>query len=135
MSSFPNIHCNTIFHGRRLLSFFFLILFNTNLHAIYQGAAGEAILIPLVIYDSTLSINTTISITIPDKIGFAQIPHEALAPHTSPADESLDPTAKKIHWIFYDHQGLRRQDGYFNLTPNAIYTLDWKSDLYTYLRP
>ncbi len=127
MSSFPNIHCNTIFHGRRLLSFFFLILFNTNLHAIYQGAAGEAILIPLVIYDSTLSINTTISITIPDKIGFAQIPNEALAPHTSPADESLDPTAKKIHWIFYDHQGLRRQDGYFNLTPNAIYTLDWKS--------
>ncbi len=127
MSSFPNFQCKTIFHGRRLLSFFFLILFNTNLHAIYQGAAGEAILIPLVIYDSTLFINTTISITIPDKIGFAQIPNEALAPHTSPADENLDPTAKKIHWIFYDHQGLRRQDGYFNLTPNAIYTLDWKS--------
>lgn len=128
MSNFPNFHYNTIFHGRRLLSFFFLFLFfNTNLHAIYQGAAGEAILIPLVIYDSTLSINTTISITIPDKIGVAQIPNQALAPHTSPADESLDPAAKKIHWIFYDHQGLRLQDGYFNLTPNAIYTLDWKT--------
>jgi hypothetical protein len=127
MSSFSKFRYKTLFYGKRLLSFFFLLFFNTNVHAIYQGSAGEAILIPLVIYDSTLSINTTISITIPDKIGVAQIPNEALAPHTSPADESLDPAAKKIHWIFYDHQGVELQDGYFNLTPNAIYTLDWKN--------
>jgi hypothetical protein len=128
MSRITNFRYKTIFHGGRLLSSFFLFFFfNANLHAIYQGSAGEAILVPLVIYDSTLSINTTISITIPDKIGVAQIPNQALAPHTSPTEESLPPAAKKIHWIFYDHQGLRRQDGYFNLTPNAIYTLDWKS--------
>ncbi len=127
MPSFSRLRYITIFQGGRLLSFCFLFFFNANLHAIYQGAAGEAILIPLVIYDSTLSINTTISITIPDKIGVAQIPNQVLAPHTSPAVESLPSAAKQIHWIFFDHQGLHRQDGYFNLTPNAIYTLDWKA--------
>jgi hypothetical protein len=34
---------------------------------------------------------------------------------------------KKIRWLFYDYNGVVRQDGYFNLTPNGIHTLEWKT--------
>ena len=113
-----------IFKAALALLFFCM---NSAAYAIFQGSAGEALLVPLVLYDANTSTNTTISVTVPSRIGESLIPNEYTAPHTSPSDTNLPDTDVKIHWTFFNQYGVVMQDGYFLTMPNSIYILDWKS--------
>jgi hypothetical protein len=59
-------------------------------HAVIRAVAGEAFLIPFVLYDSDLGINTLIQVKTPSAIGFDTIPNWFTARNTTPTNASLN---------------------------------------------
>lgn len=54
--------------------------------AVIQGVAGEALLVPFVLFDSVAGINTLIQVTTPGAMGFDTIPAFFTAPNTTPTN-------------------------------------------------
>jgi hypothetical protein len=59
--------------------------------AIIQSVPGEAYLVPFVLYDSQLGINTLIQVKTPGSVGFDTIPRFFTAPNTTPTNANVSP--------------------------------------------
>jgi hypothetical protein len=111
-------------------------------HAIIEGAAGEALLVPYVVYDDTdgggsgdtgISVNTFIEITVPGSIGRDTIPNFFTAPNTSPTNGgfSINPPDvdlvpfNLVHWYFFDRRSNHLYNGSFPVTPDDMQLVDW----------
>jgi len=63
-------------------------------HAIMQGAAGEAFLVPLVVWSlgngapNDPAVNTVVRLTIPSTLGFDTLPNVFTAQHTTPTNNN-----------------------------------------------
>jgi hypothetical protein len=106
-----------------------LTLSSTQAGAAFQGVAGEALLVPFVVYDPANGINTTVRIKIPAQVGVAMIPNELTAQHTTPNVAYPPPPAEewRIFVTFVDANGLHRLDFMRDAVPNSVITLDWGS--------
>jgi hypothetical protein len=111
-------------------------------HAIVEGVAGEALLVPYVIYDDTdnvplgdsgISVNTFIEITVPGSIGRDTVPNFFTAPNTTPTnptftinppDADLVPL-NLVHWYFFDRRSNHLYNGSFPVTPDDMHLMDW----------
>jgi hypothetical protein len=110
-------------------------------HAIVEGVAGEALLVPYVVYDDTdggdgdtgISVNTFVEITVPGSIGRDTVPNFFTAPNTTwtnpgftidPPDADLVPF-NLVHWYFFDRRSLHLYNGSFPVTPDDMQLIDW----------
>ncbi|MBK5967070.1 hypothetical protein CCR95_24125 [Thiocystis minor] len=108
-------------------------------HASIMGAAGEALLVPLVVYAtpaiSGYYANTFVQVSTPGAIGFDDVPNIFISPNTTPtnADATLFPldadlqsaTTGILHWYWFDHRSIHRLDKPLRVTPNDVVTIDW----------
>lgn len=115
-------------------------------NAIVVGAAGEAYLVPFVIYDSYYYYNTLLQVTVPGAIGYETIPKDFTAINSTPTfPSSTDPdnagpyltgdvpdadTSKQwskdyIHWFFLDYESKHVCNGQFPVTPDDFTTINW----------
>lgn len=92
---------------------------STNASAIIEGAAGEALLVPLTVWDGI--VNTVVQVTVPDQVGFDTVPNFYTAPNTTPGNM----VGNKIHWYFFDKKSVHRLNGTIPVTPNQLVTIDW----------
>jgi len=107
-----------------------LALPSTPARAAFQGVAGEALLIPFVLFDSAYGINTIVEITVPDQVGVAAIPNQFTAQHTSPAQEPLGGSSElTLIWSFFDSQGRVRLQDDLTTHPNTLVTFNWHSQV------
>lgn len=121
--------------------------FSGSANAIVEGVAGEALLVPFVLFD-TLStpggINTIVEITVPSSVGADTVPNFFTAPNTTPttvkdpayadtaAYEENDPDlgfpgdyAANIHVYFFDEQSNERWNRAFPVSPDDFFLLNW----------
>lgn len=111
---------------RGILFVTFLLLFSSLAQAAFQGAAGEAVLVPFVMYDSSHGINTTIKITVPVGVYESRIPNEFTAPHTSPSGGDLSTqNTVNLRYIFFNESGEQLYDNYLEIYPDSIAQLNW----------
>lgn len=109
--------------------------------AVIQGSAGEALLVPLVVYAtqavSQYEANTIIQVSIPGSIGFDDIPNIFVAPSTTPTNPGETPEAgptlfpsdaeaSTIHWYWFDHRSVHRLDRPLSVTANDIVQINWR---------
>lgn len=110
-------------------------------HAIIEGVAGEALLVPYVVYDDSdggdgdtgISVNTLIEITVPGSVGRDTIPNDFTAPHTTPTNPGFtinpdDPDLvpfNQVHWYFFDRRSVHLYNGTFPVTPDDMQLIDW----------
>lgn len=114
-------------------------------HAVIQGAAGEALLVPLVVYAtqavSTYEANTIIQVSIPGSVGFDDVPNIFVAPNTTPTNPGETPEAGPtlfpndpdlknsetayIHWYWFDKRSVHQLDKKLPVTANDVVTIDW----------
>jgi hypothetical protein len=107
-------------------------------NAIIQGAAGEAYLIPVVVYDQDTGINTIIQVTVPGSIGLETVPNDFTALNTAPtnADLGLTPVdqdlgtkegdyGNELHWAFFDKNSKHVCDNSFPVSPNDFAAINW----------
>ncbi|MEI7997048.1 MAG: hypothetical protein WCH01_19305 [Methylococcaceae bacterium] len=116
-------------------------------HAIIEGAAGEALLVPFVIYDTAAVINTIVELTIPGTVGLDTIPNDFTASHSTPVlDHSTIPPSgpstsfnnpalsvhhadvvnnSKVHWYFFDKNSVHKVDGAIPVTADDFVQFDW----------
>lgn len=106
-----------------------LTLSSTQAGAAFQGVAGEALLVPFVVYDPANGINTTVRVKIPAQVGVAMVPNELTAQHTTPSLSPVPPPAEewRIVVTFFDANGLPRLDFIRDAVPNSVMTLEWGS--------
>ncbi len=110
-------------------------------HAIIEGAAGEALLVPFVVYSPTVAgtegVNTLIEITIPSTVGFDTIPNVFTAPNTTPTnpgptlfppDADLVPS-NFIHWYFFDQYSVHRLNRAVKVTPDDMVLINWGDEI------
>jgi len=100
-------------------------LFSPAAVAVYQGVAGEALLVPLAVVDTTRGVNTVINIKVPARIGPATIPNNHTAPHTSPSNVAL-PSGQQVtlHWYFLDKKGKLLVDSQVHPLPQQLFRFD-----------
>jgi hypothetical protein len=116
-------------------------------HAIIEGDAGEANLVPFVLWDDQIvgvprdgaaqpfGINTVVKITVPMSVGNKTIPNRWTAQHTTPTnggfptpvgpEHPADPDIKQIHWAFLDQRSIHQANGIINVTPDDVAIIDW----------
>jgi hypothetical protein len=107
--------------------------------ALITGAAGEALLVPLVVYGGLGTsfdpfVNTVIRVTIPSTVGFDTIPNEFTAPHTTPTNPgpTLFPADKDlaggnyIHWYWFDKRSLHRLNRKVKVTADDVVEINWR---------
>ena len=108
-------------------------------HAIIEGAAGEALLVPLAIYDDVSLVNTIVELTVPGSVGLDTIPNFYTASHSTPTGTSLtfnnpnlsvhgNPTpvvTSGIHWYFFDSRSHHRANGPIPVTADDFVIFDW----------
>ena len=116
-------------------------------HALIQGSAGEALLVPFVVYDTVDSlpgsadvVNTIIELTIPGTVGLDTIPNHYTASHTTP--QYVQPltsppvlggilydnpalTPNDIHWFFFDHRSGHLLNGSIPVSPDLYFSFNW----------
>ncbi|QIK38608.1 hypothetical protein GWK36_12145 [Caldichromatium japonicum] len=120
-------------------------------HAVIQGSAGEALLVPLVVYAtpdvSGYEANTIIQVSIPGSIGFDDVPNIFVAPNTTPTNPGATPEAgptlfpndpdlgktdvAKIHWYWFDERSMHRLDKPLPVTANDVVVIDWRAQAQT----
>lgn len=120
-------------------------------HAVIQGAVGEALLVPLVVYAtnavSGYDANTVIQVSIPGSVGFDDVPNIFVAPNTTPTNPGDTPDAgptlfpndadlknsetAKIHWYWFDKRSTHRLDKPLSVTANDVVTIDWRQQSIT----
>ena len=110
-------------------------------HAIIEGAAGEALLVPFAIYDSVAVVNTIVELTIPGTVGLDTIPNDFTASHSTPTGSSIsanntalsvhnNPTpvvTSGVHWYFFDKFSAHRLNGDIPVTADDFVQFDWGS--------
>lgn len=116
--------------------------------AIVTGIAGEALLVPLTIWDSTDNLNTLIEIEVPANIGWESVANVWMAPHTTPIDPLTGPDDFKstafpekvvvddgyggtvnvgaVHWFVFDRKSKHILNDKFPVTPNDVVQLNYK---------
>jgi len=113
-------------------------------HAIIEGVAGEALLVPFVVYDSDANnngtiINTIVELTVPGSVGLDTIPNNFTASHSTPTGASITfnnpnlsvhggivPVANSsIHWYFFDERSHHRLNGPIPVTADDFVQIDW----------
>ena len=118
-------------------------------HAIIQGSAGEALLVPLVVYDTVNhlatgadTVNTIIELTIPGTVGLDTVPNHYTASHTTPQYVQTIPptippvlgglgyvnpalTPNDIHWYFFNAKSEHVLNGSIPVSPDLFYTFNW----------
>lgn len=110
-------------------------------HAIIEGAAGEALLVPFVVYAPGTAgaegVNTLIEITIPSTVGFDTIPNVFTAPNTTPTNPgpTLFPAdadlvkGNFIHWYFFDQYSVHRLNRAVKVTPDDMVLINWGDEV------
>lgn len=110
-------------------------------HAVIQGAPGEALLIPLVVYHDAAfagdyTANTIVQVTIPSTVGFDTVPNDFTAPNTTPTAtpptllssyDSLDPT-NTIHWFWFDQESIHQLDQKIKVTADDVVQINWREE-------
>jgi hypothetical protein len=114
--------------------------------AIMVGVAGEALLVPLVVWGGSgttadPNVNTIIRVTIPDTFGFDSLPNIFTAPHTTPTWSSAalfppDPDrnwpgkssilTSAIHWYWFDQYSVHRLNRGVPVTANDVVEINWR---------
>ena len=112
-------------------------------HAIIEGVAGEALLVPFAIYDdgtndSTALVNTIVEITVPGSVGLDTIPNNFTASHSTPTGTAMtfnNPNlnvqkwttagTSGIHWYFFDQESLHQANGTIPVTADDLVLFDW----------
>ncbi|MFA6064096.1 MAG: hypothetical protein WC736_16015 [Gallionella sp.] len=123
-----------------------LATFSMPSHALRETEAGEANLVPFVIWDSNpgaanhpgfgpIGINTVVKLTVPSAVGNDVIPNYYTAPWTSPTNGSnlipgpQTPPAfagtKTIHWFFLNKDSKHVANGILTVTPDDVVVFDW----------
>ncbi len=106
--------------------------------AIVVGTAGEALLVPLVVWSDIQ--NTIIEVETPASVGWEDVANLYTAPYTTPTNAALtltpaDPDLAKtpdgtaraaIHWFWFDQYSIHRLDDAVKVTPDDIVQLNWK---------
>lgn len=110
-------------------------------HATINGAPGEALLVPLVVYAtpgvSGYYANTYVQVSTPGAIGFDDVPNIFLDSNTTPtnADATLFPLNESlakvggatIHWYWFDARSVHRLDKPLHVTANDTVFIDWEA--------
>jgi hypothetical protein len=117
--------------------------------AILTGVAGEALLVPLVVWldedrgrDRLEDLNTLIEVEIPSDIGHEDVANIWTAPNTTTAGDMVmayDPAVfvqrsaggndrpyNAIHWFWFNHRSLHLRDQTVPVTPNDIVSINWR---------
>jgi hypothetical protein len=112
-------------------------------YAIIEGAAGEALLVPFVLYDnpdpavSIASINTLVTVTTPSAVGFDTIPNVFTAPNSTPTNpppitELPDPDlgaagayTAGIHIYFFDNRSNELYNTKIPVSPDDFTLINW----------
>ena len=108
-------------------------------HAIIEGAAGEALLVPFVIYDDVAGVNTIVELTVPGSVGLDTIPNNFTASHSTPTGHAIntknpaltpspsaDPVANSgIHWYFFNKRSEHLDSGTIPVTADDFIQFDW----------
>jgi len=106
-------------------------------HAIIQGAAGEALLVPFALWDTVGGVNTIVELTIPGSVGHDTIPNHYTASHTTPGSWALDvvnpalepPFSNHGHWYFFNHKSGHEVDGPFPVSVDDWYLFNAKVEI------
>ena len=115
-------------------------------HAIIEGAPGEALLVPFVLYSNAggaplapaaTSINTLVTVTTPSAVGFDTIPNVFTAPNTSPTNpppisEIPDPDlgapeayTAGIHLYFFNATSTELLNTTIPVSPDDMTLINW----------
>jgi hypothetical protein len=110
------------------------------------GVAGDALLVPLVVWGNSQrdipNLNTLIEVEIPSDIGHEDVANIFTAPNTTSANDlvmAYDPAVfvkssvngddrpyNAIHWFWFDHRSVHRWDQLEPVTPNDIVFINWR---------
>jgi hypothetical protein len=108
------------------------------------GVAGDALLVPLVVWGDTDvdDLNTLIEVAIPSDVGHDDVGNIYTAPNTTSANDlvmAYDPAVfvkssvggddrpfNAIHWFWFDHRSVHRWDLIEPVTPNDIVFINWR---------
>jgi len=114
--------------------------------AIIEGAAGEALLVPFVLFDIPTSINTLVEVTVPSAVGTDTVPNFFTAPNTTPTNSPLvnetpDPDlgdigayTAGIHVYFFDAQSNELFNKELPTSPDDFLLINW-GDLVARYKP
>jgi hypothetical protein len=116
--------------------------------AIVTGIAGEALLVPLTIWDNTDDLNTLIEIEVPANIGWEGVANTWMAPNTTPIDPLTGPDDFKpsafpekvvvvdgdggsrnlsaIHWFVFNRKSEHVYNDKIAVTPNDVVQVNYK---------
>jgi hypothetical protein len=112
--------------------------------ALIVGAAGDALLIPLVVWGNGSSnsntefddVNTVIEVTLPSSIGHEDVANIYTAHWSTPTSPSLalsdvdkdlqDASTAKIKWFWFDKKSVKRKDGSRAVSPDDVVQLNWR---------
>lgn len=114
------------------------------------GIAGEALLVPLVIWDDDrpnpgFDLNTLIEIEVPASIGWEAVANTWTAMHSTPTFDPLKGVdnfdkavwtevvaggnttwVNKIHWFVYDKYSQEVANDEFKITPDDVYQINFR---------
>jgi hypothetical protein len=104
--------------------------------AIVTGIAGEALLVPLTIWDNDrggvpgVDLNTLIEIEVPASVGWESVANVWMAPHTTPINPLVDPEkigtgAFNIHWFVFDKYSAHLKNDIIKATPNDVVQINF----------
>lgn len=110
--------------------------------AIIEGAAGEALLVPFVLFDSVTSINTLIEVTVPSSVGLDTVPNFFTAPNTTPTnvnpvgitpDPDLGPawpaagnySTAGLHVYFFNERSEEKFNTRVPTSPDDFMLINW----------
>jgi len=119
-------------------------------HAIIEGSAGEALLVPFVLYsnpaatpgfDPTLpSINTLVMVSTPSAVGKDTVPNYFTAPNSTPTNASLSelpdpdlgdvethPGQAKLHIYFFNASSKEEFNDAIPVSPDDMTLINWGS--------
>jgi hypothetical protein len=115
--------------------------------AIVTGIAGEALLVPLTIWDDDRrfpgdDLNTLIEIEVPASVGWEAVANVWMAPHTTPIDPLVDPEkyspdafksvegagpkVASIHWFVFDKYSAHKKNDVIKVTPNDVEQVNFR---------
>jgi hypothetical protein len=121
-------------------------------YAIIEGATGEALLVPFVVYadgvtaGGPIAINTIVELTVPGSVGHDTIPNNFTASHTTPTNNVINTTepvgnfaprnknlpaslgttgVNNIHWYFFNSRSEHKLNGTIPVSADLFYLFNW----------
>lgn len=99
-------------------------------HAVVLGEAGEALLVPYVVYDTARQLNTLVGITTSAAVGTQSLVRGSIpaAANVQPTQFNVaGPTYTQLHWFFFDDNSVHMLDNNFPVTADDWHGFDWGS--------